>query len=310
MAKNPKFVKILQPFQSSELLFLNSVSHPSIIYLSSFRVDENCQCHLEFPRGDLVNNLSDKEIIEIIKVLWYLEKMGIVYGDLKTENMVRLDGKIKLIDFGILNFPLTCVNNQTFGDPTSTLDPIKNLIWAIGVMIFRNLVSCSFRGKIAYNNFVFLKSAYLKINKTALGKWFPIVEICLKDVEDRPSSILEILNSLNVEYLDESLSFSVMPLLHSNKVSCKEDYWCGRIRETDFYPEKVMNKIIELFQSIGKPERDFAIGSMIIVSDFFGYNISKIKYEEEWELRDFEWSNIFEKTLEEIQFTLPKCLLM
>ena len=66
---------------------------------------KKCEIYLQFVRGKLVRNLSDKMIIKACKkigeIVGTLHKNGIMHGDLTTSNFIATDKKLVILDFGL-----------------------------------------------------------------------------------------------------------------------------------------------------------------------------------------------------------------
>ena len=104
----------------TECNVLKQTDHPFIIKLHySFQTQENLYMILDYcPGGDLNQLLERKEILEeneakfyiaeIILAIEYLHSHGILYRDMKPENiLIAQDGHIKLADFGLAKEGIT-----------------------------------------------------------------------------------------------------------------------------------------------------------------------------------------------------------
>lgn len=104
-------------YYNRELETLLQLSHPNIIKLNYFSLDEKsnngCYLNLFFELGDVSfeqliskrKNFTEKEVrsffLQGLAALKYLEPMSIVHRDIKPANILLVDGKtIKICDFG------------------------------------------------------------------------------------------------------------------------------------------------------------------------------------------------------------------
>lgn len=234
-----KVFKIKKFTQVTEFLLVNSLKHPHIIGCESIKFrsgdPDGTDCIMEMKRGDRVGlgfggtgvGTGVENFLNILETLIYLERHGIIYGDLKTNNMVMVDDQIKLIDFGLMNFAELRYQNlsQTYSDRLQYTWDIenekyshrKNLIWAIGILALEFFGDIVFYEISDYNNFVFLSDGLLNLDKERLGKWFPFIEKCLSKYIDRIDSVEELWKYLPSEYYREMNIYSEEPDFSSSK---------------------------------------------------------------------------------------------
>lgn len=141
----------------SEKRILAEISHPFIISIySAFQNSQKFYFCLEYaPGGELTQVLSSKSrismedlkiyIAEIAIALDYLHKHGVIYRDLKPENvLLGADGHIKLTDFGLAK-EISCGSTSTFCGTEDYLAPeivsakpySYNIDWwCLGILIY------------------------------------------------------------------------------------------------------------------------------------------------------------------------------
>ena len=107
--------------------------------------------------GDLLNLLSENELpFEVIKdyflqlceAVKYLHEKGVVHGDIKLENILINEPRIKLSDFGLAKRAYSDNIEENCGtveyaapellseDKEEGLDPFKADMWALGVVLY------------------------------------------------------------------------------------------------------------------------------------------------------------------------------
>lgn len=146
----------------AERRVLGKTRHPFIISLKcSFQTEHNL-CHvMEFANGgDLFYHLKNARFFteersryygaEIVDAIDYLHKFGVIYRDLKLENLLLdKDGHIKLADFGL------CKEDIAYGETTHTFCGTPEYIapeiiedkdygfavdwWGVGIIIYEML---------------------------------------------------------------------------------------------------------------------------------------------------------------------------
>lgn len=112
---------------NTENRVLRKIKHPFLIqWIRSFQTNDQLYFVMEFANGgDLYYHLRKEKTFdesrvviygaELVMALSYLHESGIIYRDLKLENiMIQWDGHLKLTDFGF------CKDSMAFGDVTQT----------------------------------------------------------------------------------------------------------------------------------------------------------------------------------------------
>ncbi|CAJ0958851.1 unnamed protein product, partial [Mesorhabditis belari] len=152
--------------QTEKSVFEAASNHPFLVGLHScFQTDSRLFFVIEFvPGGDLMYHMQRQRKLaedharfysaEIILALHFLHSRGIIYRDLKLDNvLIDTDGHIKLTDYGM------CKENIGPGDVTSTFCGTPNYIapeilrgddygfsvdwWALGVLMFEMMAGRS-----------------------------------------------------------------------------------------------------------------------------------------------------------------------
>jgi len=152
--------------QTEKSVFETASNHPFLVGLHScFQSDSRLFFVIEFiPGGDLMFHMQKQQKLpeeharfysaEIILALHFLHSRGIIYRDLKLDNvLLDREGHIKLTDFGM------CKENITAADLTSTFCGTPNYIapeilrgedygysvdfWALGVLMYEMMAGRS-----------------------------------------------------------------------------------------------------------------------------------------------------------------------
>jgi hypothetical protein len=175
----------------------------------------------EYKRGKYADELilplgrpaetSLDSVIRMVDFLLFCEENGIIYGDVKIDNMIFFEDDIYIIDFGIVYFPKLpySIRSQTYVDMDTRSfrkiglpeDAGRNLVWAFGFFILR-CIGINIR-KHRYN-FDMVNDLYSKLDNLdkivqneSLGEWGPLVKKALG--KDRPTSINELLPLIPIE---------------------------------------------------------------------------------------------------------------
>jgi len=95
-----------------EFQMLSSLRHPNIIGVRDYGFDElrqpyftmdlleNAQTIIEAGRGQSIDTKSDL-LTQLLQALVYLHRRGILHRDLKPNNILVVNGQIKVLDFGL-----------------------------------------------------------------------------------------------------------------------------------------------------------------------------------------------------------------
>ena len=97
---------------TTEFRLLASLRHPNIIKVLNYGFDENRQPYytmelLEQPKTlleagkDLPFYIQWALIMQVLHALQYLHRRGVIHRDLKPDNVLVVDGVVKLLDFGL-----------------------------------------------------------------------------------------------------------------------------------------------------------------------------------------------------------------
>ena len=144
-------------FTGLEVDLMRGLDHPNVVQLyDCVRLENEMVLILELisggelfqlcmDKGPLDEDESFSYFIDILSGVEYIHSKGIVHRDLKLENAILENGRVKIIDFGLGNFftkgPLqTSCGSPNYAAPELFLSrryagpPID--LWAIGVMLF------------------------------------------------------------------------------------------------------------------------------------------------------------------------------
>ena len=161
------FAKIKkESYLFKEELILKTSNHPHLAKLFYiFQSNQNIFFILDFyPGGDLFNLVSTKGglseedcqfyVEEVIEALSYMHNQGIIYRDLKPENvMLDWEGHIKIVDFGlsklesdIVKVSYSFIGSKGYLSPETLTGKGHNFLtdaYALGVLIY-DLLHCAF----------------------------------------------------------------------------------------------------------------------------------------------------------------------
>ncbi len=199
-----------------EALLYNSMDFPNI--LSPVRiVFEAKEIKIYMKPGisaEKVRPVLGSMIPELLQALIYLEDNNITHGDVKHENMIILDGKLKVIDFGLVvrrgvsRVPLT----QSVGDAQHlkfqygteedvVYDPYKDMIWALGMTVFSSLYDPSTVKWEKYSDLVPILEGKSSIELQEFGvssKWSRFLELCFRPSESRHHSLRALVEEIDL----------------------------------------------------------------------------------------------------------------
>lgn len=192
------------------LLYRSLHGHPSFCpVVNDYIGPDDCTITLKKGEADVFPTLEeiDSYLKVVLEGILTLHRAGIVYGDIKVENVIRLqDRSFKLIDLDVVHFQnLTpCRNCQTFYDEKHYIannseeevfyyDTAKEVVWSLGFLLF---VICE--GPAFYSTMYSggLYRAFLKtpvISSKTPSKWLPFAKACFLPYTDRPNSIIDLL---------------------------------------------------------------------------------------------------------------------
>ncbi len=164
-------IKVLHPHLSSsarnrmrfarEARAVERLRHDNILEIFDYSGDEANDCYIvtEFVEGETLTSLLHRcgrlpsEVVAIIgihvaRALAFAHTKGILHRDLKTDNiMVRVDGTVKLMDFGIARFldeshvTMTgaLVGSPAFMSPEQAVEAeldLRSDLFALGTVLF------------------------------------------------------------------------------------------------------------------------------------------------------------------------------
>lgn len=186
--------------------------HPYVINLVEFYYcSENNRHKLDIvmKAGQVLTKVKysvDDVIYQLIDLLAYMQDHGVIYGDIKPENIIIYpddSGNIHLTDFG-LHYLVGSSNlqiTQTFGDlgcmarrgqmnTSEVYHPLPCAMWALGITIIL-LVR---KGSINYDKSTLRMMTYnLNSVNLKVGKYDSLVRMLLGRPEDRPKTFSQLL---------------------------------------------------------------------------------------------------------------------
>ncbi len=239
-------IKVLHPHLSSsqrnrkrferEAKAVERLQHENILQIFDYSGLDNTDCYIvtEFVEGETLSALLAQrgrlpsEVVALLgldlcRALAYAHAQGVLHRDIKTDNiMLRVDGTLKLMDFGIARFldetkvTMTgaLVGSPAFMSPEQAreapLDPRSDL-FSVGTVLY-NLVTGSlpFSGS---NPSLILKNV-IEGNRPSVTELTPAVSPTLADLierlmatdpNDRPGSASEVADELELALSEVSL---------------------------------------------------------------------------------------------------------
>ena len=111
----------------SEIFFLTSISHPNIVEILNFTFADN-EFKFAMKRGMTIRSaliaekITINEVItDVMSALLFLHSNGIAHGDIKLDNIIYLDGRAILIDFGLARRGYRVENTYYFSGKCYTI---------------------------------------------------------------------------------------------------------------------------------------------------------------------------------------------
>ncbi|KAL0214769.1 hypothetical protein P9112_006953 [Eukaryota sp. TZLM1-RC] len=201
-----------------EIGFLTKLNYPCVLRVFGITYINN-QIGIVMERADgklQIPSTLGKNSLTIAKniccTLKFLQSRSIIHGDIKPDNVLIVNGQIRLADFGTSrviasNSALPSANAYTAKYAALEVlneEPVKESdIYSIGVLLFELLTNeVAFRG---FNQYTLLGAKYqgkgLKFSGNVPRVLVNLIKDCMSnEISDRPNidHILEILESLNV----------------------------------------------------------------------------------------------------------------
>lgn len=313
-------IKLIPVTELCEVLLLNSISSPGVISLRSVMVDKS-NLGIEMVRGHHIQEMTIGKFVQVLSVLVNLERHGIIYGDLKMDNLVEIDEVVKLIDFGIVNYQHHQLNlpSQTFRDRTDDFeDPGKSLVWALGVFMFRIFADRSFCSFGDYNNFVMLKDAYMGRDKQYFvhdGKdWFPLVQECMKPRKVRKNRIEDVLKFVPIPIIiRQTLTFSPFQTTETSPLKINQELESKISQFLSHHGKIVITRATRSFREFQTfsqlNTQTLAAISILLSVDIYGLKTSLVSLTCEFGLSLEDFLKDIPKFMEEIDCRLPEVLI-
>lgn len=158
-----------------ELWMYNTFKHPSILPVEITR--GKFVSHLTMPLGqELSINMSDDEFGKVfstlLNVVVFMYKNGVIYGDIKLENMIKYKDDYYLIDMDLVYFHNLKYTNvtQTFAPVRGEDNPYRRMIYALGYFVYRWKTKPNLR---RYDDY--LRSVKMPPVLDKYDKWTPLI---------------------------------------------------------------------------------------------------------------------------------------
>ncbi len=239
-------IKVLHPHLSAsernrgrfarEARAIEHLEHPNILRIFDYSGTEATDCFIvtEFVDGVTLQHLITEHgripgevlalmALELTEALGYAHELGIIHRDLKPENvMVRRDGVVKLMDFGIARFldevNLTVtgalVGSPAYMSPEQAMERVldaRSDLFSLGTLLFHALTGqLPFSGtnpSIVLRNIIEGQRAELsELAPEISGTLAQLVERLLeRSPDDRPASCKEVAETLRFALAEVNL---------------------------------------------------------------------------------------------------------
>ncbi|KAL0220454.1 hypothetical protein RCL1_000308 [Eukaryota sp. TZLM3-RCL] len=276
-----------------ELEFISRLNHPLIIRVFGFVefdnqvgiVMEKADESLPFPSSLSVQTL--KYAIDIINVVKFLHSKQVIHGDLKPQNILLVDGKIKLTDFGAARLDYTCSLNPSVLSTTPKYASLESFnskisfegdVYSIGLILYEILCN-----KMAFPDDC-LTGLLLKKHKSYCPPFDDgdplelqdVIQKCLsKEVEERPSliEIGQVLSSL-LSGLQKTFVVIKTPISSAkDTVEVDQESDCLIEQGKKFISEQRHSRALEVFDQIlsSSPNNIDALWNKGLVLKKLGY---------------------------------------
>jgi eukaryotic-like serine/threonine-protein kinase len=151
------FTTKLQYFMENEMRLMKMLNHPNILAVLDFGMEGNTYYQInEFvpfktlrsaftPSMPLPNEEALRLCLEVADILAHLHRIGLVHCDLKPDNILITDDRIKIMEFSIANHVIgegMVTGTPSYMSPESVQGeppaPIRD-IWAPGIVLYEML---------------------------------------------------------------------------------------------------------------------------------------------------------------------------
>ena len=275
-------IKVLHPHLSSsprnrkrfarEARAIEHLRHPNILEIFDYSGLDASECYIitEFVKGDTLSDLIrarghlPSEVVTILgldlsKALSYAHRGGILHRDLKPDNvMLRVDGVVKLMDFGIARFldesqvTMTgaLVGSPAFMSPEQAKEmPLdqRSDLFALGtLMFFLATGTLPFSGS---NASLILKNV-IESNRPSVAELAPKMSAALADVIERLMATNPDERFNTASEVEEAL----LPVLAESNVDPDDNRWClwAFIEDPDLYEVRLEEHLSQVLLFRGK----------------------------------------------------------
>ena len=190
------FQKELELKSEIEPWVYNTFKHPSILPVEIQRGKYSTR--LIMSKGIPLNIYISEEEFEkafanLMNIILFMYRNGMIYGDVKFENMVKYNDNFYLIDMDLvyfynLDYDLT---TQTFAPVRGKDTPLRRLIYALGYFAYR------WKRQIKLSKIDdYIRSVYKPLELEKYDKWTPFI---LEAMENEHASLQDILILLPIK---------------------------------------------------------------------------------------------------------------